>query len=182
MASALWSLIAALALLTTACSPRVVDRNDPAFREEGSRLYYGPRPFSGVAIERFPDGSPYKQTHYEQGLRDGMAEEYALTGKLRARWKFRRGEKDGHQEGWYIEGPKRFEANFKQGLLHGEQTEWHLNGQLFQRRVFAEGVETDKKILFPTAEVFSNYTKREGRVYGLDGGPLCFEPKKEGEK
>lgn len=163
-------------------TPSRIERTDLAFQERDHILYYRDRPFSGVTVERFVNDVIYRETTYVEGVREGIAQEYALTGSLRARWRYHADKKHGFQEGWYIEGPKRFESNFKNGVLDGEQTEWHMNGQLFRPQVFVDGVETDKKILFQSAEVFSNYTKRNGRTYGLDGGALCLETKREGEK
>ncbi len=156
--------------------------NNQFFEERGERLFYQAKPFTGVRIENFPNGQTFRETHYQRGLKEGESKEFATNGALRARWNFHSGKKHGFQQGWYIEGPKRFEFRFKNGILDGVQSEWHLNGSPFRQQVYVNGVETDRKILFPTAEVFSNFKKRAGRIFGLDGGALCFEKKKEGEK
>jgi hypothetical protein len=56
------------------------------------------------------------------------------------------------------------------------------NGTVFRRQIFVNGYEMDKKILFHGGEVFTNYAKRGGRTYGFDGGELCFDKKKDGER
>lgn len=161
---------------------RVRATANPEFAERDGVLYYRTEPFTGVRIETFPDGSSASETSYFQGLRDGASREYGTTGALRARWNYRAGKKDGLQEGWFLEGPKRFEQHYRDGILEGTVTEWHLNGNVFNQQTYVNGAETARKIYYPTAEVFSNYVKRDGRTYGLNGGELCFEKKKDGER
>jgi antitoxin component YwqK of YwqJK toxin-antitoxin module len=175
-----------LGILATAswCSLGLrVDRNgNPGFAEVGGLLYYRGQPFSGVQVERFPDGRPAIEIGYRDGLKDGESREYATTGALRSRLRYRAGKREGLQESWFIEGPKRSEEHYKNGMLDGVQTEWHLSGAVFKRQTYADGIETARKILYPTAEVYSNYVKRDGRVFGVDGGELCFRVKPEGER
>lgn len=154
--------------------------SDPGFEIRDGVLYRENSRFSGWQQDHFPDGSVHSRSHYFKGLKDGDSEEYTLTGSLRARYHFSHGKKDGLQEGWFIEGPKLFEARYRSGLLQGLQTEWHLNGNVFRQQQFQEGHEMTRKILYPSSEIFSNLVIKEGRSYGLDGGALCFEPKKEG--
>ncbi len=163
--------------------PRMVEMlGNPHVTERDERLYLDGEVFSGIAVERFPDGQVYRETHYTRGMKDGLSREFGITGALRAQWNYHAGKKHGAQVGWYIEGPKRFESNFKNGLLEGHQVEWHLNGAVFREQQFVDGIEVRNKILYSTAEIYSNYVKRDGRTFGIDGGALCFETKKEGER
>lgn len=160
-----------------------VDRWDNGrFTDADGKLFLDKKLFSGTVVDRFPAGEIYMETHYVDGLQEGVAREYAFTGALRRKSHYKHGKKDGLQEGWYLEGPKRFEQNYRDGILEGLQTQWHLNGKIFDQQTFADGVEVQRKVLFPTAEVYSNYVKRDNRKYGIDGGALCFETKKEGER
>ena len=169
-------------LILARLASRDVDARDPRVRELSGVLTVDGRPWNGQVTERYPDGHVYRVTNYVDGLRDGVQKEYALNNTLHTLSRYSAGKKHGFQEGWYAEGPKRFEANYREGLLEGLQTEWHLNGKIFRQIFFEAGNEVSRKILFPTAEVYSNYVVREGRRFGLDGGALCFETKKDGEK
>ncbi len=135
-----------------------------------------------LRVEHYLNGALYKESTYEAGVKDGIEKEYSLNGVVRAIWSYSHGKKHGLQQGWFAEGPKRFEFHFNHGLLDGVQTEWHLNGTVFRRQVFVKGVEIQKKVLYSGSEIFTNYSKKDGRVYGLDGGALCMELKKEGAK
>lgn len=182
------AVLAAAAALTLALAwawaffPNKIESvGNPDFSEQGEMVYYRSRPFTGVRVDRFPNGKVYRETRYENGLKEGEELEFGVNGHLWTRSRYRAGKKDGFQEGWFLEGPKRFEARFKNGILDGEQTEWHINGNVFRKLIYAQGVEVANKTLYPTQEIYSNYVKKDGRVFGLDGGPLCFEKKREGE-
>lgn len=162
--------------------PRTLDSRDPEITTQDNLILFRGRLFTGIITEHYPNGDLLKETGYVRGMKEGISNEYGLGGKLRVRGNYHKGQKEGPQLAWYLEGPKRFEFNYKDGLLEGTQTEWHLNGGIFRTQNFVKGVETDKKILFQSGEVFSNYIKRDDRIYGIDGGALCFEPPREGEK
>lgn len=159
-----------------------VKSNDPRIQVVGNRVYYSGQPFSGTLLEHYLNGDLYRETHYKNGLKEGSAREYGLQGVLRAVWNYHMDKKEGTQVGWFEEGPKRFEYHYKAGLFEGPQVEWHMNGQIFRNQIFQNGVEIGKKIFYQGAEIFTNYTIRNGRSYGLDGGALCFDVKKDGEK
>jgi hypothetical protein len=133
-------------------------------------------------IERYPGGAIYRYGMIRHGQLEGKEYEFDPFGGRRAVWHYRQGKKHGLQEGWFIEGPKRFVYQYVNGVLEGEQLEYHASGALFRRQVFRQGVEADRKVLYQEGDLHSNYAKRDGRTYGLDGGALCFDPKKEGEK
>jgi antitoxin component YwqK of YwqJK toxin-antitoxin module len=163
-------------------TPQTLEKTDPSLSFQSEILYKNGHLYTGMIIERYLNGELYKKLHYVNGQLEGESREYALGGNLRAKWNFHLGVKDGLQRGWYTEGPKRFEFHFKNGVLEGVQTEWHLNGTEFRRQVYRDGVETEKKILFSGKEIFTNYSKKNGRTYGIDGGRVCMEVKPEGEK
>lgn len=162
--------------------PRVLDSRDSEIVSQDGFISYRGRLFTGVIVEHYPNGEVFQETNYVRGMKEGVSNEYGLGKRLRVRWNYHRGQKDGTQLAWYLEGPKRFEFNYKDGVLDGLQTEWHLNGGVFRTQNYIKGTEIDKKILFQSGEVFTNYIKRNDRIYGIDGGPLCFEPPREGEK
>jgi hypothetical protein len=159
-----------------------VDKRDPGFSSRGEVLYLGKQPFTGIQFESFPNGSLYRETHYQNGKKDGVEKNYSLSGSLRDLWNYKNGKKEGVQKGWFEDDSKRFVYHYKNAKLEGEQIEWHQNGTVFRRQVFHDGYEIDKKILFQRGAIFTNYVKRDGRVYGIDGGALCFDKKKDGER
>lgn len=159
-----------------------VEQKDPQFHLKEGVLYYSQKKFTGVQFEKFLNGALYRESEFKEGLKTGVEKKYSLEGKLRSQWLFLNGQKDGEQKGWFEDGARLFVYHYSKGVLQGEQIEWHQNGNLFRRQVFENGIETDRKILYQGGEVFTNFAKREGRTYGIDGGALCFDKKKDGEK
>ena len=176
------SLIAGIAAVVTFIAPAKIEARDPAFSIRGDILHYGSNPFAGVFVERYGNGLRYRETQYKHGIKDGFFRQYALNGRVVASGKFAHGQRDGFAQGWFSEGPKKFEYRFKNGLLDGTQTEWHLSGAVFRREVYESGKLVDKKILYPQGEIFTNFANRDKRLYGIDGGSLCMETKKEGAR
>ena len=164
------------------CPIAIEKIGNPEVSEANDWVFYRGQPFTGTLIERFPNGVVFQESNYLNGQRSGPTFEYGFTGAIRAWWHFREGKKDGRQVGWYIEGPRRFEYRYRAGVYHGVQTDWHMSGQIFNQQVYFDGVESARKVFFATSEVFSNYAKKDGRTYGINGGELCFEGKKDGER
>jgi hypothetical protein len=125
-------------------------------------LYYKTTLFSGTRLEYYPTGILYKETEYRKGIKEGQEKTYSINGKIKSLSYYKEGKKDG--------------------LFEGMQTEWHQNGKIFRQIEYESGVEKSKKILYSDNRIYSNYLKQDGRIYGQDGGPLCFEKKKDGEK
>lgn len=176
---------AAIAILQTAeptSALQVVNvYADKNLEEKNGRLFYKDKPFTGVAIEPFPDGSMQKSTEYKNGFQHGITKVFGFTGARRYLWNYVDGKKHGLQYGWYLEGPKRYVRNYKAGLLHGESIEWFLHGEKFRQRFFEDGRETKVKVYYSTSELHTNYVKKDGAIYGLKAGELCMDFPKEGE-
>jgi antitoxin component YwqK of YwqJK toxin-antitoxin module len=169
-----------LAALMVVSIPAFAEHSD--FVERGGVLFRDGKPFTGVRYERYPAGEVHTETRYESGLREGLAKEFALTGAVQVQWNFHAGKKHGIQQGWFIEGPKRFVYRYVHGVPDGDFIEWHMNGTVFRHQVFRHGVEQSRKVQYRTAEVHSNFVQRDGRKYGLDGGELCMDYGKDGQK
>ena len=135
-----------------------------------------------VQIERYQNGALYRETQYQNGKKNGYEKVYSLSGKVRTLWNYKNGKKEGEQKGWFEDSAKMFVYHYQNGVPEGEQMEWHQNGTLFRRQFFHHGYETDRKVFSQKGQMFSNYAKRDGRSYGVDGGTLCFDKKKDGEK
>ena len=156
------------------------DQTDPLFTRESGLLKYKSEAYTGRVIERFPDGSQASIQNYKDGVLEGESEQFSLQHKRISHVVYHKGLKEGLEQGWYFEGPLRYEFHFQNGKLDGLQTQWHLNGKIFRQETFSHGQLFDKKILFSSGEIFTNYVTHEGRIFGQDGGNLCMESKREG--
>jgi hypothetical protein len=79
------------------------------------------QPFTGVAVEFFPDGALCSEVPHLDGVRHGW---------VRA---------------WYPSGQLRKEANLWQGGLHGYKREWDEQGGLISEELGELGIGTAEK-------------------------------------
>jgi antitoxin component YwqK of YwqJK toxin-antitoxin module len=175
-------LVITIIVLALAFKVSPYEARDAGFSRQDELLQYGTQPFSGTLIERYENGLLYRKTDYRAGIKHGLSRQYALNGNLVAFGHYVDGRREGVEQGWFAEGGKKFEYHYKHGVFDGVQMQWHSSGAVFRREVFDNGAETEKKILYPHGEIFTNYAIRDGRTYGLDGGSLCMETKRDGEK
>lgn len=72
-------------------------------------------PFTGVMIERYPDGKPKSRSAISNGVMHGVS------------------------EGWFTNGVKQVTEHFLSGTSHGQRTKWHLNGMKQSEAQIANG-------------------------------------------
>ena len=80
------------------------------------------KPFTGVALEHYPNGQLSKEFHIKNGKFHGVARE------------------------WYKSGQPSSVTEFTDGEHNGKNTEWNENGSLYMERVYDhEKIVTQKK-------------------------------------
>jgi hypothetical protein len=99
--------------------PRV-DFEELDVGEEQLMVWKG-QPFTGVAVEFFPDGRPCSEVPHLEGVRHGL------------------------QRAWYPSGQLREEKNFWQGGLHGYARQWDEQGRLISERIGEIGIGIAEK-------------------------------------
>lgn len=85
------------------------------FGDEQLMVWKG-KPFTGVAIEYFPDGKLQSEVPHIDGLEHGL------------------------KRAWYPSGQLRKEANLWYGSLHGHLREWDEQGRLISEMIGELGV------------------------------------------
>jgi hypothetical protein len=81
------------------------------------------QPFTGIAVEFFPNGTLCSEVPHLDGVRHGL---------LRA---------------WYPSGQLREEASLWQGGVHGYKREWDEQGRLISEMIGELGIRTAEKTL-----------------------------------
>lgn len=174
------SLISA-ALGISSQEPRV-EATSSLIRLENEQVFYRGRPFSGFLVERNLRNDLLSLVQYREGKKDGVAWRYHHDGKLVAESHSIRGKKHGQQRTWYIDGRLKSVSYFKMGLSHGTYTEWHPSGRLYRVMKTEDGIEVTNQRYFESGATYSNFVRRNGRTYGMEGEPLCRAEKEEGLK
>jgi antitoxin component YwqK of YwqJK toxin-antitoxin module len=80
-------------------------------------MFWKGQPFTGFAVEFFPDGTLRSEVHHVNGLRHGPSRE------------------------WYPSGRLMVEANHWHGGLHGYEHTWNEQGRLISERIHEFGIE-----------------------------------------
>lgn len=93
--------------------------NEDQLEYEDHLRCYDDVPFTGVGFEVFSNGRIESETHYKDGLADGLVSEWDETGVLRAQF------------------------SCKKGMIHGSSKTWHANGVLKEDAHYEWGVELD---------------------------------------
>lgn len=93
----------------------IVDFGDLDTDQHGRCTLDG-RPYTGLAIETFPDGEPRSEAHFRAGLMEGAVKE------------------------WYEDGQIESDEVFHRGDLHGPCKSWHPNGQLSEDGTYQYGI------------------------------------------
>jgi len=95
--------------------------------------------FSGLMIERYPDGVLQSRTAVVEGLLHGLSEGWFTNGLLQVREQFTRGVSHGLRAKWYPSGKRLSEARIVDGRFEGTFRKWHENGPLAEQIEFNNG-------------------------------------------
>lgn len=95
--------------------------------------------FSGLMIERYPDGALQSRTAVVEGLLQGLSEGWLTNGQLHVTEHFNGGVSHGLRTKWYPSGKKLSEAHIVDGQFEGVFRKWHENGVLAEQIQFING-------------------------------------------
>ena len=96
-------------------------------------------PFTGVVLDRYPNGKKKSVANYINGKREGLYTVWHLNGQKASEQNYINGMEEGVGTAWYETGQKRMEGNFANGKKEGLSTEWYKNGQKRMEGNFKNG-------------------------------------------
>lgn len=121
--------------------------------------------FTGVLVDRHPDGSPKSRSRVVDGLLDGLSEGWHTNGVLQVRERFVAGVADGPVTRWHPGGNRLSEGTARAGKLEGRFRKWHENGvpaeEVFLRAGEPDGVA---RAWYPSGFPKAEVTVRDGQV------------------
>jgi antitoxin component YwqK of YwqJK toxin-antitoxin module len=88
------------------------------------------RPFTGLLVERYPNGSVKSRSVIVDGLLNGTSEGWYTNGQVEVREYFKAGISDGLRSKWHPNGSRLSETTIRDGQHDGTFRRWHENGQL----------------------------------------------------
>jgi antitoxin component YwqK of YwqJK toxin-antitoxin module len=130
-----WTMLCALTIALTGCSRTTAplpEVNRAELKLSAGRLVRQGQavPFSGVMVERYPDGSLMSRSVVEDGHLNGLSEGWYQGGQIQVRESFKAGVADGVRTKWRPDGTRLSEAVIVGGKLEGLFRRWHENGVL----------------------------------------------------
>lgn len=96
-------------------------------------------PFTGVMLERYPDGALLSRSTVVAGRLHGLSEGWYPDGRLQVREHFVRGVSQGERIKWHANGATQSVAAIVEGQLHGPFLRWHENGVLAEEMTLNRG-------------------------------------------
>ncbi|WP_257454893.1 toxin-antitoxin system YwqK family antitoxin [Archangium lipolyticum] len=126
---------------------------------DGYYLYWKGQPFTGFAVEFFPDGTLQSEVHHVDGIENGPKREWFPSGKLME------------------------EANLWNGGLHGYERVWDEQGRLRSERRGEFGIPITEKRwdehgglmkdwhITPTDSLYEQWQLRR-KTYGQSAPPI----------
>ncbi len=142
----------------------IVDFDDLATDEQGRCALNG-CPYTGLAIETFPDGGSRSEAHFREGLMEGAVKEWYHDGQIESDEFFHRGLLHGACKSWYPNGQICEDGTYQYGICLARQ-EWDEAGELVSRyRLRPDSADFNRMIL----ESRRNAAQR----IAVDGRPRC---------
>lgn len=119
--------------------------------------------FTGLLVERHPDGTLRSRTQVMNGLLNGLSEGWYTNGQRQVTEYFTNGVSHGLRVKWHPAGRKASEARIVDGKLHGRFVSWHDNGVKAAEVEFKHGQPDGiSSAYFPSGALKSQVTMRDG--------------------
>ena len=101
------------------------------------------KPFTGQAKEYFPfkqDPQPLSVSrHFKEGKLHGMVTFYYNNGQKRSEIPYENGIKQGEATNWYMTGEVQWKRSFNQNQLDGDSIRYNQKGDVLTHIVFSKG-------------------------------------------
>lgn len=121
--------------------------------------------FTGLMVERHPDGTLRSRTEVRNGMLNGLSEGWYTNGVLQVTEHFTNGVSHGLRLKWHPNGLKAAEAQIVHGKLHGRFVSWHESGTKAAEVEFKHGQPDGiSSAYFPSGALKSQVTMRNGTV------------------
>ena len=88
------------------------------------------KPYSGDAVEFWPNGQKKEEATYKDGKLDGLETQWYESGQKVYEVTYKDGEEDGLEVWWHENGHKNIESKYQKGkLVEGSEKCWNNKGE-----------------------------------------------------
>ena len=120
--------------------------------------------FTGLMIERRPDGALQARSQVSDGLLEGLSEGWHTNGIKQIEEHFHAGVSHGPRVKWHPNGQKLSEVQVVDGKLEGIFRRWHDNGQLAEEITLKAGQpEGLSRAFYPNGRLKAEATLHNGQ-------------------
>lgn len=139
-------------------------------------------PFTGVMLEKYPDGKLQSRSELKDGQIDGLSEGWLTNGVLQVQEHFVKGVSHGVRTKYHPNGQKLSEANIENGKITGVFRRWHDNGQLAEEVNMRDGnADGPSAAFYPSGFLKAEAELKNGNVvtqkFWKDGEKKADAPK-----
>jgi hypothetical protein len=96
--------------------------------DNGEQLLWKGQPFTGIEVEVWPDGSPFSEAQYANGVLNGTSKKWFRSGELHLQEELRDGSLHGSVREWAESGRLVREATYEYGIKLRE-SRWDADGR-----------------------------------------------------
>lgn len=135
------------------------------------------QPFSGYAVSFHPDSSLKEKMGIFNGKKENQSIIWYPDGHFRIIANYHNGKLHGEKKVWSPDTNRVLisQLNYKSGKPHGEQKIWYSTGELHKILDLNMGQEEGIQQAFrENGDLYANYEAKNGRVFGLNKGMLCY--------
>lgn len=148
--------------------PELKTLTDLEFRDGKYYEKGGDEPITGKFQAHHKNGELMSESHYVNGLKDGVEKGWDPYGKLRLETNFKNGKNHGMARNWHPNGQLMNETNFVNGLTHGLSKTWHNNGERSTETHYNYGkIEGYSRSWHTNGKKRSEVQYRNGRRHGM---------------
>lgn len=103
-------------------------------------------PYTGLVINRYPNGKKKYEARMVDGIPQGPAMEWHENGQKMTEVKLEEGKPAGTMTGWHSNGAKQFEMPLQNGKQHGLMTEYDIGNRRTSSTRYVVGVREGEAI------------------------------------
>lgn len=107
--------------------------------------YYENKPYTGVAIELYPDDKLRSELSFYCGLPDGVWRDWYESGQLSGEDNYKLGLHHGLHQEWYPDGQLKTEQNFEYGICVWMRS-WNEHNELIEEYKIDPGSDEFKEL------------------------------------
>ncbi|WP_235904666.1 toxin-antitoxin system YwqK family antitoxin [Patiriisocius marinus] len=139
-------------------------------------LYQNEKPFTGIAVSKYPNGIPSEKVTYLNGIKNGLQTKWFADGIKSFETTYTNGKRNGTSTTWWKNGKLRSQGSYTNGIAQGTHEQWYISGAPFKKLSLVNGKEEGLQQSWrENGKIYNNYEAKNGRIFGLKRANLCFQ-------